>query len=220
MKLAAPRIIGLCAVLAGCEAQGVSIGTEELCIKDARLVAAERPSQAEPVSSCAVVGENQLANPGFEAPIVSSSCEPTGRFCQFPAAELGGWSTSSEEQVIELWGDGHMSVGAPEDSQFAELNARSRDTLYQDLALPPGQLMLWSLMHRGRDGIDSIELQLGPPEALVIEATVSSPEDAWHSESGLYRVADDEVLTRFALVSRSGEAEGNLVDAVVFAPVN
>lgn len=220
MKLAALPIAGLCTLLAGCDAQGVSIGTEALCIKDARLVAAERRSPAEPVSSCAVIGENQLANSGFEAPLVGPSCEETGLFCQFPAAEVGGWSTDSDEQVIELWGSGHMSVEAPEGSQFGELNARSRDTLHQELALPPGQLMFWSLLHRGRTGIDSMELQLGPPDALAIEATLSSPEDAWHSHSGLYRVADDEVRTRFALVSRSGEEEGNLVDAVVFAPVN
>jgi hypothetical protein len=220
MKLAALRIAGLCTVLAGCDAQGVSIGTEALCVKDPRLAAAERLSPAEPVSSCAVIGDNQLANPGFEAPLVSSSCEPTGRFCHFPEAELGGWLTSSEEQEIELWGDGHMSVGAPEGSQFGELNAHSRDTLYQDLILPPGQLMFWSLLHRGRTGIDSMEMQLGPPDALAINATLSSPEDGWHSHSGLYRVADHEVQTRFALVSRSGEEEGNLVDAVVFAPVN
>ena len=219
MKLAALRIAGLCALLEGCEAHGVSIGTEELCIKDARLVAAER-SQPEPVSSCAVIGENQLTNPGFEAPSISPTCEDVGLFCHVPVAEVSGWSTSSAEQVIELWAAGHNSVEAPEGSQFAELNARSRDTLYQDLTLPPGQLMFWSVVHRGRTGIDSMELHLGPPEALAIEATVSSPEGAWHSESGLYRVSDDEVRTRFALVSRSGEDEGNLVDAVVFAPVN
>lgn len=220
MKLAALRITGLCALLAGCEAQGVSVGTQELCIKDARLVAAEEQSLAPPVSSCAVIGENQLANSGFEAPLVSSSCEATGLFCQFPAAEVSGWSTSSAEPVIELWYSGHMNVESSEGSQFAELNATSRDTLYQELSLPAGQVMFWSLLHRGRDGIDSMELQLGPPEALAIAATLSSPESGWQSHSGLYQVADDETRTRFALVSRSGSDEGNLVDAVVFAPVN
>jgi hypothetical protein len=219
MKLAR-TILGACALLGGCGAHGVSLGTEELCVKDARLVSAEQRSELEPVSSCAVIGENQLVNAGFEAPIVSTACGDSGLFCQFPAAEVAGWSTSSSEQVIELWLSGHMGVSSSEGSQVGELNARSRDTLWQELALPPGQLMYWSLLHRGRGGIDSLELQIGPPDALKIRATISSPEDDWYAHSGLYRVASDEALTRFALVSRNGEEEGNLVDAVVFAPVN
>jgi hypothetical protein len=219
MKLAR-TILGACALLGGCDARGVSLGTEELCVKDARLVSAEQRSQVEPISNCAVIGENQLANAGFEAPIVSTACGESGLFCQFPATEVMGWSTSSSDQVIELWLSGHMSVPSPEGSQVGELNARSRDTLWQELALPPGQLMYWSLLHRGREGIDSMELQLGPPDALRIQATISSPEDDWYPHSGFYRVASDEPLTRFALVSRNAEDEGNLVDSVVFAPVN
>jgi hypothetical protein len=212
-------LAGLGALLSGCDAEGVSIGTEELCVKDERLSSAEERWAGEPVSNCAVLGENQLVNPGFETPIVSASCSETGVFCQFPATEVSGWATDSAEQVIELWLTGHMTVPSPEGSQFSELDARSRDTLHQDVALPPGQLMYWSLLHRGREGIDSMELQLGAPESLQIVATLSSPEDDWYSYSGLYRIGSDEALTRFALVSRNGEEKGNLVDDVVFAPV-
>ena len=218
MKLAWLALAAL--AMLGCETQGVSVGTEELCVKDARLVTAEERDSDERSSSCAEIGDNQLVNAGFEAPLVGPTCGETGLFCQFPAAEVMGWATSSAEQVIELWLQGHMDVPAPEGIQFGELDARTRDTLQQDVALPAGQLMYWSLMHRGRTGIDSMELQLGPPDALVIRATISSPEDAWRSYSGLYRVGSNEPLTRFAMVSRNGEQEGNLVDAIVFAPVN
>jgi hypothetical protein len=214
------RALLLGALLGGCEAHGVDVGTEELCIKDQRLASAERRPGSEAVSNCAVVGDNQLLNAGFEAPLVGPPCTADGLFCQFPAVEVMGWSTSSAEQVIEIWLDAHQGVSAAEGSQFGELDARSRDTLFQDVALLPGQLMLWSLVHRGRTGIDSLEVRIGSPDAPTTQATLSSPEDAWYEYSGLYRVGDDEPLTRFALVSRNGEEEGNLVDAVMFAPVN
>lgn len=219
MKLAR-TIVGAWALLGGCDARGVSLGTEELCVKDARLVSAEQRSEVELVSTCAVIGENTLRNGGFEAPIVSTECEPSGLFCQFPVSEVDGWSTNSITQVVEIWLTGHRDIPAPEGSQYAELDAVSRDTLHQEVALPTGQLMYWSLLHRGRTGIDSMELQLGPPDDLAIVATLSSPEDAWYPYSGLYRVGQGEALTRIALVSRNGDDEGNFVDAVFLAPVS
>jgi hypothetical protein len=65
-----------------------------------------------------------------------------------------------------------------------------------------------------------VELRIGPPDAERTQRAISSPEDAWYPRSGLYRVGNDELMTRFALVSRTGAAEGNLIDSVVFAPVN
>jgi hypothetical protein len=206
--------------LLGCDAHGVNVGTEELCRKDPRLVAAEERPGSEQVSSCAEIGENLIVNPGFETPVVPPTCHESGLFCQFPAAEVTGWATNSADQVIEIWLDGHQSVDAPEGNQFGELDARSRDTLTQDVAVTPGQLMYWSILHRGRTGIDSMELRLWPPEAVVTQATLSSPEDAWYEYSGLYRVGDSELTTRVALVSRNGDEEGNLVDVVVLAPVS
>jgi hypothetical protein len=217
MKLA-HTFVGVCALLGGCDASGVSLGTEELCQKDPRLVAAEERAKVEPISNCAVIGENVLVNAGFEVPI--AACGEVGLFCQLPVDEVTGWSTSSSDQVIELWQSGHTGVVSPEGNQFGELNARSRDTLWQEVVLSPGQLMYWSLQHRGRDGIDSMELQIGPPDALKIVDTISSAEDDWHPSSGFYRVGEDEPRTRFALVSRNALDHGNLVDAVVFAPVD
>jgi hypothetical protein len=216
--LPSPTRVLLCAAaLSGCDAHGVSIGSEQLCTKDPRLLAAEQAG-SEQVSSCAEIGDNLVQNPGFEAPLVES-CASDLSFCQFPAADVPSWSTDSPEQVTEIWSSGHQGVEAAEGSQFAELDARSRDTLSQDVALPPGQLVYWALLHRGRTGIDSMELQLGPPDALRTQATLSSAEDRWYHYSGLYRVGDDETLTRLSLVSRSGDMQGNFVDAVELAPV-
>lgn len=199
----------------GCDARGIRIGTEELCVLDAELRVAQVGS-TERLSSCAKIGENQLKNANFEA----TRCASEFSFCQLPAADIGGWQTTSEAQVIEVWMDGHRGVPAPEGSQFVELDANMPDTLWQDLELPPDQLMYWSFLHRGRIGSEDVELELGPPNAATSQGTFSSPTDAWYSYSGLYRTGPDETITRFALVSRSGTTEGNLVDSVVFAPVD
>lgn len=208
-------VLAACWALA-CDPRGISLGTEEQCAADAELAVAALESTAV-VSPCARIGKNQLVNPGFEVPVVACFA---GTFCRFPAAEVDGWQTSSEADVIEIWHDGYMDVPAPAGSQYVELNADSRDTLSQQLALPPGQLMYWSFVHRGRNGIEGVELRIGPPKEEVSQGAFSSSEDAWYLYSGLYRVGNGEPVTRFALVSRTGAAEGNLIDDVVFAPVD
>jgi hypothetical protein len=217
-----PNVATLAFVLAvsalGCNSHGVSLGAQEPCITDPRLAAPMLLSGSEVVSNCAVVGDNALSNAGFETPLVGT-CED-GFFCQFPVADVPSWQTTDTEQTIELWNDGHRGVPAYDGAQFVELNATSRSTVWQDVALPPGQLMYWSLAHHGRAGAESFELQLGPPEALVTQGLFTATEDAWKEHSGLYRVGTAETLTRFALVSRIGEEEGNLIDATVFAPVD
>jgi hypothetical protein len=210
-------VFSLCLLALGCDARGVSLGTEELCVLDARLVAAANP-EAEQLSNCAQIGDNQVRDPGFETPVVGN-CQ-NGLFCQFSATDVGGWATTSPGQVIEIWHHLHQNVPAPEGSQFAELDATSEDTLSQDVALAPGQLMYWSFLHRGRNGVDSLELSIGPPGALVSQGTFMSGADAWYPYSGLYRVGPAESLTRFALASLNGGSQGNLVDAIVFAPVD
>ena len=198
-----------------CDPHGVSVGAQLQCEADAELAVAATAS-TEMVSPCARIGRNQLINPGFETPLVCFA----NNFCRFPAAEVDGWQTSSATEVIEIWHDGKLDVPAPAGSQYVELNADSRDTLSQQLALPPGQLMYWSFVHRGRNGIEGVELRIGSPRAEVLQGAFSSPENAWYPYSGLYRVGNDEPVTRFALVSRTGTTEGNLIDNVVFAPVD
>jgi hypothetical protein len=201
----------------GCEPFGISLGTQELCVADPRLTDPALRSAAEEPSNCAVLGDNEIVNAGFEAPLVGT-CEG-GVFCQFPAADVPGWQTSSSMQLIEIWNDGHRNVPAAEGAQFGELDAVSRDTLWQDVRLEPGSLMYWSLLHRGRNGVENFELLIGPPETPVSQAEIVGADDDWRPHSGLYRVGPGQTTTRFALASRFGTAEGNLVDAIYFAQV-
>jgi hypothetical protein len=207
----------LVAIALGCEPFGVNLGSQAQCVADPRLAAPTLRSAGERVSSCAVLGDGVLVNAGFEAPVVGS-CEG-GVFCHFPAVDVPAWKTSSSEQSIEIWNDGHRDVPAPEGAQFVELNSVTRDTLWQDVQLDPGSLMYWSLQHRGRNGVENLELLIGPPDATVVQAEIVDGQDDWYQHSGLYRVGPGETITRVALASRFGSTEGNLVDAIYFAQV-
>jgi hypothetical protein len=212
------RLLALAWLALGCDARGVSLGTEELCVLDRRIEVAQAHSPGEDVSTCAKIGDNRLVNASFEVPLVDT-CK--GDFCSFPVADVPGWQTSSADQVIEIWQDQYRGVPSAAGNQFAELDANSPDTLWQDIELPPGQLMYWSLLHHGRDGIETLEVLIGPPDAPASQGTFSADVTAWQPHSGLYRVAEQgEPVTHFALASRTGLADGNLVDSVVFAPVN
>jgi hypothetical protein len=201
-------------LLLGCSARGVSVGSEELCQPDRELAAAAVASDVT-VSTCATLGENELEDAGFEAPLCMNDAP-----CQLSASDVPAWSTTSITPVIELWVDGQDGVPADAGQQFAELDATSQDTLSQELALTPGQLMYWAFSHRGRDGIDSLELRIGPPGKLRSQGIFSAPDDEWRRNRGLYRVGAGETTTQFALVSRSGTTRGNFVDDVIFAVVD
>jgi hypothetical protein len=203
--------------LGGCGARGVSVGADESCVVEARVAAAALRDPELAPSGCARVGGNLLANGGFEAPALDD-CGDDVRFCHFRAADVPGWSTDSEARIIEIWAHLYMDVPAVEGAQYLEVDAASRDTLSQDLSVEPRQLLLWSLSHRGRTGVEGIELRIGPPDATQLQGLLSTGEEAWAEYSGLYRVGD-ETTTRLSIVSRSGFDEGNLVDAVLLAPV-
>lgn len=212
------RFLGAALLLAGCDSRGVNVGTEQLCTLEPRL-AAIMPRDPE-LSNCAAIGENVLLNPSFETPPISSCTKPGSSFCQFAEADYDAWHTSSSDHVIEIWHDGYGDVPSPDGEQFIELDANSQDTVWQDVTLPADQLMYWSLLHRGRHGIDGMDLRVGAADAPRTLATLSTPNDDWQAYSGLFRVGASETTTRLALVSRSGVTEGNFVDAVVLAPVS
>lgn len=211
------RLVALCLGCSACDERGLDLGSEEPCRPDPRLLVAEERSAGQKLPPCAQVADSRLVDGGFETPAVADCTD--GPECAFQAPQVPGWDTTGELQQIEIWLDGHLGVPAPEGAQFAELDASSQDALFQDVALPAGQLMYWSFLHRGRNGPDSLELLLGPPDAPFSQGLFESPTGSWTFYSGLYTVGDDESVTRFTLASRSGIKEGNLVDAVVFAPV-
>ena len=56
----------------------------------------------------------------------------------------------------------HVTTGQALSLRYHERNANKAGTLYQDLATIPGTTMRWHLKHRGRAGVDTIRVRVGP----------------------------------------------------------
>jgi uncharacterized repeat protein (TIGR01451 family) len=181
------------------------------------------------VGSCEVA----ITNGGFESPALTAAVatpfqvfEP-GKIASYHENDVPGW-TSFADSYIELWGNGNfLGVSPHEGGQFAEINAYVNGSLYQDLGTTPGSVITWQFAHRGRTGIDTMNLRIGSPGATVAQinpanGTTSFETDntAWVLYQGTYTVPAGQTTTRFEYqaVSTAGgnNAAGNFIDTVRF----
>ncbi len=165
-----------------------------------------------------------LGNGDFETPLV-----PADSYVQLPAASVPPWQTTDGAGLIELWGDGYLGVPAGHGSNFAEINATTAGTLYQDVVSTPGSTMSWSLLHRGRGGDDVMQVLIGDANVADVTGTTGwnylSPDltdgiTAWGSHTADYVVPAGQTCTRFAfraVSTGSGDPSiGNFLDDVGF----
>lgn len=164
----------------------------------------------------ACVNPTSVVNASFEEPYLTADITQTGDV----GVEVPGW-TSAPDGNIEMWvGGRHENVPAPVGRQFVELNGHVAGTLSQVIATEPGQTLQWSLMHRGRWGIDTMEVRIGAAGgAPVPQATISDGEE-WTRYSGVYVVpaGQDQTELSFRAVSTSSgdNSVGNFLDDVSF----
>ncbi|MEE1742409.1 hypothetical protein PUR49_38685 [Streptomyces sp. BE147] len=161
-----------------------------------------------------------LVNGSFEEPVVTDyEILPDSSQTQ-AAKRVPGWRTTSTDHMIELWRSGFNGVPAVHGSQFAELNARQVATLYQDLPTTPGSKLYWRLYHRGRQGRDTMALDIGTPGSAVEQRRFTDGNNAWGHYTGTYIVPAGQTMTRFAFrsISAAGgnQGIGNFLDGVFF----
>lgn len=161
-----------------------------------------------------------LANGSFEDPVVAGvEILPDASQTQAPK-RVPGWLTTATDHRIELWHSGFQGVPAADGAQFAELNANEVSTLYQDLPTTPGTKLYWRLYHRGRQGDDTMALDIGAPGGAVEQRRFTDGNTAWGYYTGTYTVPAGQALTRFAFrsVSAAGgnRSIGNFLDGIFF----
>ena len=137
--------------------------------------------------------------------------------------DVPNWNTSASDDSIELWRSGFSGVDSFDGDQHAELNANIAGGLYQDLVTTPNTTALWQFAHRGRSGVDTAEVLIGPPGGpLVSQGTFSTGTNDWDIKSGEYIIPPGQPITRFefrAVSTASGSASvGNFIDAVRIVP--
>ncbi|MDP3684238.1 MAG: hypothetical protein Q8S01_09930, partial [Ignavibacteria bacterium] len=98
-----------------------------------------------------------LVNGGFEFPVI-----PANTYGNVAEGTPGlGWQTTATDNQIELWHQPFNGVPAYEGEQFAELNANQVSNLYQEVSgIAADAIVGWEFAHRGRDGVDTIGLQI------------------------------------------------------------
>jgi len=149
-------------------------------------------------------------NGSIEEPVISSSWE------LFNETDVPYWYTSASDDKIEIWNGAAMGVPPYEGEQFSEINANEPASLYQDFNTTAGEILHWTVAHRGRDGVDVATVTIGAPGSLQISTSMSDGNTAWGVYNGTYRVPVGQSVTRisFDSVSESGgrDSYGNFID--------
>jgi uncharacterized repeat protein (TIGR01451 family) len=163
-------------------------------------------------SSCQNV--TSVVNASFEQPVI------TQPWIWLPNGQVPGWS-STDPVGIEVWQSGFEGVTAPVGNQFVELNANEAGTLSQSIASTPGQILQWSLLHRGRAGVDTMQVLIGASASTLVPIrTISDGTSAWGRYSGAYVVPAGQTSTYLAfraISTATGDLTvGNFMDDVSF----
>ncbi len=150
----------------------------------------------------------------------------------FLESEVPGWNTTDDSQgvkLIEIWDYKQGFPGAvnnfpapPDGNRYAELNAYDNGLLYQDVKTTPGQTIYWRLAHMGRQGVDTMQLRIGPvtnnPYDTPVIQQMSDGNTKWGTYTGTYTVPAGQTVTRFGFeaVSSAGgnKAVGNFLDDI------
>jgi len=154
-----------------------------------------------------------VVNGSFEEPAIAANS-----WASIDESTVPGWETSATDNKIEIWRAPFSAVPVPAGSQFAEVNANQQSKLFQDIATTPGETIRWQLQHRGRTGVDVMEVRIGAPSgALALQSTLSTGL-TWTTYSGTYTVPVGQTTTRISFDSISSAngnpTYGNFVDDV------
>ena len=189
-----------------------------------------------PLPPAAAQCEVALVNGSFETPAVNGTPPApfevfeSNRIAAYLEGDVPGWSSSADD-FIELWRTDNTIAGPSlEDDQFAEINAYVAGSLFQDVITTPGTLLTWQFAHRGRTGVDTLNLRIGDSSGTVAQinpvtgtTAFSTDSTDWVQYQGTYLVPAGQTVTRYEYVAvstaNSNDATGNFIDAVRSGPL-
>lgn len=158
-----------------------------------------------------------LQNPSFEANDPAGPGTPN--FEILPIASVQGWSSTTGE--IELWDTGFNGVPAYQGNVFAEMNANTNGTLFQNICLINGEPFGWTFAHRARTGgpnTQTARFQVASSSGTVIQtlATQSSTtaNQVWNVNTGTATYTGASGLQRVQFTTTDSGSYGNFLDAI------
>ncbi|MCW1941498.1 hypothetical protein OMD49_27640 [Bacillus anthracis] len=192
----------------------------------------EPETPTPPANSCGHLSRVSLINGSFEEGPARGSYDSINHPYMFLESEVPGWLTTDKSQgvkLIEIWDykQGYPGVvkdlPTPSDgNRYAEINAGENGMLYQDVKTTPGQTIYWRFSHKGREGIDTMQVRIGPstnnPYDTVVQQQMSDGNTAWGTYSGTYKVPTGQTVTRFGFeavsTSTGSMGYGNHIDDI------
>ncbi|MDY5242134.1 MAG: hypothetical protein SPH20_00025, partial [Eubacterium sp.] len=170
----------------------------------------------------------RIQNGSFEynadgSPYVQAS----GNHSQPQSHAIQAWNTTAEENKVELFNERsteHMSASVPaknyipDGTYAAELNADEPGSLYQVVNTMPSSAYLWGLDHRGRSGVDTMALVIGPNQEVRpsknsgstnSETTSSTTKKNYGKDQFMQMVEWAKSQEKIKLLSDYSDASGN-----------
>ncbi|MDI9256709.1 choice-of-anchor L domain-containing protein [Flavobacterium sedimenticola] len=131
------------------------------------------------------------------------------------------WDTSAADGILEVWPPaGFENVFAYQGGQFIEMNGNSIATISQDFTTYPGAQLQISFAHRGRQGNDTVGVEIGPVGGPYVSlGNFTDGNTAWVLHNLNYTIplsGGSNYTIRFVSVSSTGgdPSVGNFLDAV------
>ncbi len=162
---------------------------------------------------------NFICNGSFENPLVVSAPH-------FVDSNLMPcWRTTAANGQMELWNSGYNGVQSFSGNQFLEMNAFSFCIIYQDFIVQPNTILQIGFAHRGRAGVDSVNVSIGAVGGTYISLGDFGADTVWNYHSLNYTIpsGNDSVYTiRFNSIyaTLNDPGIGNFLDTVTVCGLN
>lgn len=158
----------------------------------------------------------QFCNGSFESPTA------TGQFPNMLNENVVPcWDTTAADGILEVWpAAGFENVFAYQGTQFIEMNGNSIATIFQDFITSPGSQLQISFAHRGRQGSDTVRVEIGPVGGPYVSlGNFTDGNTAWVLRNLTYTIpatGGNNYSLRFVSVTSAGGSAsvGNFLDAV------
>ncbi|WP_081909524.1 T9SS type A sorting domain-containing protein [Aureispira sp. CCB-QB1] len=154
-----------------------------------------------------------ILNSDFETPT-----NPPNSFRFYHHSLVDGWSSTSSSGLMEFWRSPFNGVTSASGQQHIELNATQPSDLYVEICMFNNESFTWSFYHRGRSGLDSARLLIGPPGAEVQILRFGTGNTNWVQYTGNYTNTHGNTLIRILLqpisTASGNQTVGNFIDLV------
>jgi uncharacterized repeat protein (TIGR01451 family) len=159
-----------------------------------------------------------MTNGGFESNDPQGAGAPN--FAIVASSTVPGWEASTNE--IELWDTNFNSVPAHSGNVFAEMNANTPGTLFQNICLTSGETLRWSFAHRARVGgaaTQTAVFQVANSGGTVLQTLAtqaSTTAQGWNvnANAGGVTYSGASGLQRVQFVTTDAGSFGNFLDSI------